>query len=105
MMTNFEITKPAKHGFVIDLHDGERRVQVRVFEFEPQQVPGMEGRCEMPVTIDEGHALVRLRQGMEAMRERMMDDKVTGGQGDKVASGHPVIVSPGHLVTEEGGVA
>jgi hypothetical protein len=68
-MPRAEILKPAKHGFVIDLHDGPRRVQVRVFEFEQQQLaPGVD--CEMPVLIDEGHAIARLRQGMEAMRER-----------------------------------
>jgi hypothetical protein len=67
-----EITKPCKHGFVIDMQDGERRVHVRVFEFENQQMPGLdEGiKCEMPVSIDEGHAISRLRQAMERMRER-----------------------------------
>lgn len=66
-----ELTKPAKHGFVLDLMDGERRVQVRVFEFENQQMPGLaEGvMCEMPVSIDEAQAIMRLRQAMEFMRE------------------------------------
>jgi hypothetical protein len=68
-MPRAEILKPAKHGFVIDLHDGLRRVHMRVFEFEQQTVaPGVE--CDMPVLIDEGHVIARLRQGMEAMRER-----------------------------------
>lgn len=69
-----EITKPAKHGFVIDMQDGERRVHVRVFEFENQQMPGLdEGiKCEMPVSIDEGHAIARLRQAMELMREEVL---------------------------------
>lgn len=66
-----EIVKPAKHGFVIDLTDGDRRVQVRVFEFEQQQLTP-EVRCEMPVTIDEGHAIARLRQAMEALREQAL---------------------------------
>lgn len=66
-----ELMKPAKHGFVLDLIDGERRVQVRVFEFENQQMPGAEGTmCEMPVSIDEAHAIARLRQAMEFMREQ-----------------------------------
>jgi len=49
-------------------------VHVRVFEFETQQVPGCaEGvTCEMPVTIDEGHAICRLRQAMELMRENVL---------------------------------
>lgn len=66
-----ELTKPAKHGFVLDLMDGERRVQVRVFEFENQQMPGLPAgtMCEMPVSIDEPHAITRLRQAMEFMRE------------------------------------
>jgi len=69
-----EITKPAKHGFVIDMQDGERRVHVRIFEFENQQLPGCaEGvTCEMPVSIDEGHAIARLRQAMELMREEVL---------------------------------
>lgn len=69
---NGELTKPAKHGFVLDLQDGERRVQVRVFEFENQQMPGLaEGTmCEMPVSIDEAQAIARLRQAMEFMREQ-----------------------------------
>jgi hypothetical protein len=69
-----EITKPAKHGFVIDMQDGERRVHVRIFEFENQQMPGLdEGiKCEMPVSIDEGHAIARLRQAMEMMREEVL---------------------------------
>lgn len=68
-----ELTKPAKHGFVLDLIDGERRVQVRVFEFENQQMPGLpEGTmCEMPVSIDEAQAIMRLRQAMEFMREQV----------------------------------
>lgn len=66
-----ELTKPAKHGFVLDLIDGERRVQVRVFEFENRQMAGLaEGvMCEMPVSIDEAQAITRLRQAMEFMRE------------------------------------
>lgn len=67
-----ELMKPAKHGFVLDLIDGERRVQVRVFEFENQQMPGLaEGTmCEMPVSIDEAQAIARMRQAMEFMREQ-----------------------------------
>ena len=66
-----ELTKPSKHGFVLDLQDGERRVQVRGFEFENQQMPGLdEGiMCEMPVSIDEAQAIARLRQAMEFIRE------------------------------------
>ncbi len=69
-----EITKPCKHGFVLDMQDGERRVHVRVFEFETQQMAGCaEGvTCEMPVSIDEGHAIARLRQAMELMREQVL---------------------------------
>jgi hypothetical protein len=81
-MPRAEILKPAKHGFVVDLFDGPRRVQVRVFEFEQQQLaPGVE--CEMPVLIDEGHAIARLRQGMEAMRERSFAESI--GQSDSRA--------------------
>lgn len=69
-----EITKPAKHGFVLDMQDGERRVHVRIFEFETQQMAGCADRvtCEMPVSIDEGHAIARLRQAMEMMREEVL---------------------------------
>lgn len=70
-----DILKPAKHGYVLDLHDGERRVQVRVFEFENQQV-AENVVCEMPVTIDEGQALARLRQAMECLREWMHQGRV-----------------------------
>lgn len=68
-----ELMKPAKHGFVLDLIDGERRVQVRVFEFENQQMPGLPTgtMCEMPVSIDEVQAITRLRQAMEFMREQV----------------------------------
>lgn len=68
-----ELTQPANHGFVLDLMDGERRVQVRVFEFENQQMPGLPAgtMCEMPVSIDEAHAIARLRQAMEFMREQV----------------------------------
>ncbi len=52
-MIEAEITKPAKHGFVLDLVEGARRIQVRIFEFEEQALPPLmsDGRCEMPVTI------------------------------------------------------
>lgn len=72
-----EVTKPAKHGFVLDLQDGERRVQVRVFEFERQSLTP-EVTCEMPVTIDEGHAIARLRQAMEVLREWTMNQRAGG---------------------------
>lgn len=74
-----EIVKPSKHGFVIDMQDGERRVHVRVFEFEQQQLTP-EVRCEMPVTIDEGHAIARLRQAMECLRESILGVPVKDGK-------------------------
>lgn len=61
-----EIVKPAKHGFVIDLQDGDRRTQVRVFEFERQEfMPG--DFCEMPVTLSSREAEARLRAAMESL--------------------------------------
>lgn len=74
MILPSDITKPCKHGFIIDLTDGERRVQVRVFEFETQQVTP-EVRCEMPVSIDERQAIARLRQAMEVLRESVISFK------------------------------
>ena len=72
MTIESEIIKPAKHGFVIDLTEGERRVQVRVFEFERTEIsPG--GMCEMPVTLHAGEAQRRLRQAGEALRESVAD--------------------------------
>lgn len=75
-----EVTKPCKHGFVLDMQDGERRVHVRIFEFENQQMPGcVKGvTCEMPVSIDEGHAIARLRQAMELMRESVLSASEMG---------------------------
>lgn len=71
-----EIVKPAKHGFVIDLQDGDRRTQVRVFEFERQEfLPGQ--FCEMPVTLSEREAVERMR---EAMRALCAWQPETGGQ-------------------------
>lgn len=87
-----ELTRPAKHGFVLDLMDGERRVHVRVFEFENQQMPGLAAgvMCEMPVSIDEGHAIARLRQAMEFMREAAFGAG-SGDGSDEAQAGKPML--------------
>jgi hypothetical protein len=72
-MTNGEplmkstVLQPAKHGFVVDVEQGTRRTQVRVFEFEEQ--PFQTGVCEMPVPLSVPVAIQRLREVMEALRE------------------------------------
>jgi hypothetical protein len=70
-------------------------VQVRVFEFEAQRVPGQTGTCEMPVTIDEAAAVVRLREAMEGLRERMYGVRGDGKNGsdekDDASRSVPVI--------------
>lgn len=70
------ILQPTKHGFVIDLEDGARRTQVRVFEFEVQPFQG--GVCEMPVPLSVPQAITRLRETMEAMRESLMTNAKCG---------------------------
>lgn len=73
--------QPARHGFVIDLQDGERRVHVRVFEFERQEfLPG--NWCEMPVGMDVPLLMVRLRECMEFVREEMRAKAVNGKGGE-----------------------
>lgn len=90
-----EIVKPAKHGFVIDMIDGDRRVHVRVFEFEEQQVTPTV-RCEMPVTIDEGQAIARLRQAMECLRERVWEQMESArADNGEAQAGKPMLLEGG----------
>ena len=90
-----EIVKPAKHGFVIDMLDGERRVHVRVFEFEEQQVTPTV-RCEMPVTIDEAQAIARLRQAMECLRERVVQESgERRADNGEAQAGKPMLLEGG----------
>lgn len=65
------ILQISKHGWTVDIQDGDRRCHVRVFEFETQPVPNTAATCEMPVTIDTVHAVARLRQAQEALRESL----------------------------------
>jgi hypothetical protein len=97
MILPSDITKPCKHGFIIDLTDGERRVQVRVFEFETQQI-APEVRCEMPVSIDEGQAIARLRQAMECLRESVIEEAGRSARG-------PVTLGDIECCEKEGGIA
>ena len=71
--TTTEILRVSKHGFTLDLTEGDRRCHLRVFEFEDQQITPDGARCEMPVTIDHGHLLARLRQAVEQLREHLID--------------------------------
>lgn len=66
-LPSVEILQPAKHGYVVDIQDGTRRTQVRVFEFEEQPFQG--GMVEMPVVLTVPVAIQRFREAMEALRE------------------------------------
>lgn len=93
-MIEAEITKPAKHGFVLDLVEGARRIQVRIFEFEEQALPPpADGRCEMPVTITETEAITRLRQAMEVLRESVISSKFQGASFKTEAAAEVPVVA------------
>lgn len=68
------ILQPAKHGFVIDMEEGARRTQVRVFEFTEQPFQG--GVCEMPEPLTVPQGIARLREAMEVLRESVMTKEV-----------------------------
>ncbi|WP_395739323.1 hypothetical protein [Prosthecobacter sp.] len=79
----FSMMQPARHGWVMDLQVGARRVHVRVFEFEEGPFQG--GTVEMPVALDLEAARRRLSMVLVEVEKHLHPAFVVDCDSGKIA--------------------
>lgn len=99
------ITRPAIHGLVLDLAaENGQRIHLRCFRYAEGSINGQP--CEMPAPLAVVDVLTHFRNGMEAVREFMVQQPVQAAADLETAGqGVPELLEGLRTSGQEGGAA